>query len=178
MPQATQHVYSTTDPATLATYQRVTAERDEFSRTIRAAAVAVGGNGDIYGSPGTTGEPDRFVYLGIRDDRHVPAGWQATRNGKRLLPKPGRAGREARDWLNAHQPPDVLHALAVDHGLPRQTWDLRTEAILPVDLFERDGELWAVYPIEPGSEQDFHRHPCTWTRRDRADLPARECTHV
>ena len=65
-------VYSTTDPAALATYRRVTAERAAFADKILPAALTeLGSNGDIYGACGTTGEPDRFTAM-VQDGRIHP----------------------------------------------------------------------------------------------------------
>lgn len=173
-------VYSTTDPATLATYRRVTAARDSLSARLRGEIIKLGGNGDAYGKRGTTGEPDVFTSLGRRADGYVPAGWIATRDGKRIQPAPGRSGESAREWLAAHQPPDVLHALAEQHGLPRTVWvpiagrgrSAGTDDIIQVEVRASGDTLWAIYPIEPGGPQDFHGTPCTWTRRSFTDVPA------
>ena len=173
MPRARQYVYSTTDADTVALYRRLTAERAAHAAALRANVLQLGGSGDVYGSAGTTGEPDAIMFLRKRADGYVPPGWETTAAGTMLKPKTGKAGEQARAWLAEHQPPDVLHALA-ERGLPRTVWVYtgRDYDVITVEVFEDAGELWAVYPIEPGSEQDFHAQPCSWTRRSFVELPA------
>lgn len=167
----THYPYSTSDPETVATYHRVLTELGEFGERTRAACEAVGGNKGPLVNRGMWGRPDEIVALEPDGSGEIPDGWRMVRG--RLEPRRGKAGDGARQWLAAHQPPDLRHAL-VAHGLPRHATvpggdGLRLRLVAPV-LFEMDGTLWAGYAGKPGDSFLDKGDACTWTPRKLSEF--------
>jgi hypothetical protein len=166
----TEHAYSTSSPAALAAYRDVVAARDEFGPRVVADVEALGAGPGIYTHGGAIG-PEEITSLEQKGD-HVPDGWRVVRG--RLVPRRGRPGEVARQWLADHQVPDVRHVMT-GYGLPRATWvpsgdGLRYRIVGP-RLFEHEGTLWACYEGEPGTSQSgFDRERCTWTPRKLSEF--------
>lgn len=165
----TEHAYSTDNPEALAAFRDTAAAMRDYLPRLRADIAALGATNPLVYS-GFGGSPDELVALEPNDTGHIPDGWRIVRG--RLVPRRGKPGEPARQWLAAHQPPDVRHALTF-HGLPRCTSIASGSGFRMGEptLFEHDGVLWACYPGKPG-EGIFDDQPCTWTPRRLSEFHA------
>lgn len=154
----TEHVYSTSDPTIVAAYRDTRAAFNDMGRQCREDAEKLGKNkGALIVQDRISGP--RVVGLAADDPADPPAGWRYSKGEGNLVPRRGKPGEVARQWLDAHQPPDLRKTLE-GHGLPRfcdsgtdLRWFLATPGVL-----EHDGTVWAMYPAEPDGE-------CSWERR-------------
>lgn len=169
----TEYAFSTDNPAALAAWHDSRAARRVFTERITADTVALGGNKGALVRSGIWGSRDELVGLAPDGSGVIPDGWRIVRD--RLEPRRGKAGAGAREWLAAHQPPDVRHAL-VEHGLPRHSTlsdrDSGSFRLSSPALFEHDGALWACYEGKPGDHVRSDGTECTWTPRKLSEFHA------
>lgn len=161
----TEHVYATNDTATVAVYRETVAAFNEMGRKAGEDAEALGKNKGALIRNHRVSAPE-VVGLGADDPTDPPAGWRYSKAEECLVPRRGQAGEPARQWLDAHQPPD-LRAVLEQHGLPRTCKpgeDFRFFLSTP-GVFEHDGTVWALYPAAPDGE-------CAWTPRKLSEWHA------
>lgn len=161
----TEHVYSTSDPATLAAFNAAADAFSDCGRRASEDAEKLGKNkGALIVRDRISGP--RVVGLDADDPTDPPEGWRYSKGDDHLVPRRGKPGEPARQWLDAHQPPDVRKVLE-EHGLPRfckSDKDLRFFLATP-GLIEHDGTVWAMYPAEPDGV-------CTWEPRKVSEFHA------
>ncbi|WBB94247.1 hypothetical protein [Verrucosispora sp. WMMC514] len=114
---STERAYSTSDPATVAAFR---AWEEEYNATSRRGWTSAGELGNNRGPLVVAGRASapRVVGLAADDPTNPPPGWRYSKRDEHLVPRNGRVGEPARQWLEAHQPPD-LRAILEAHGLPR-----------------------------------------------------------
>jgi hypothetical protein len=159
-----EHAFSTSDPAIVAAFRETVAGGTAAMDRAVADAKTVGKNKGLMVT--------RSVFAGIQivglapdDPTDPPDGWRAVRG--QLEPRRGKPGDGARQWLAAHQPPD-LRGVLEKHGLPRHTrMDLEgsDRAMRTPRIFEHDGNVWALYRGAPEGD-------CTWTPRKISEFHA------
>lgn len=161
----TEHVYATSDATIVTAYRDTAAAFNEMGRKAREDAAALGKNQGALIRNHRTSRPE-VVGLAALDPADPPAGWRYSKAEECLVPRRGKAGESARQWLDAHQPPD-LRAVLEQHGLPRVCQpgpDFRFFLATP-GLLEHDDMVWAMYPAAPDGE-------CTWERRKVSEFHA------
>lgn len=154
----TEHVYSTSNPTIVAAYRDTADAYNTMGRKAREDAEKLGKNKGALIVKSRTSGPS-VVGLGADDPTNPPEGWRYSKTEEHLVPRRGKPGESARQWLEAHQPPDLREVLE-GHGLPRfcaHGEDLRWFLATPGLMFH-DGTVWAMYPTEPDGD-------CTWERR-------------
>lgn len=153
-----EHVYSTNAPTIVAAYQATADEYNSMGRKAREDAESLGKNkGALIVNDRVSGP--RVIGLDADDPTDPPQGWRYSKADGHLVPRRGKPGEPARQWLEAHQPPD-LRAVLEGHGLPRfckHGEDLRWFLATPGLMFH-DGAVWARYPTVPNGD-------CTWEQR-------------
>ncbi|MDM4721122.1 hypothetical protein QTQ03_16515 [Micromonospora sp. WMMA1363] len=154
----TARVYSTTDPTIVTAYRATAAAFAEVGRRAREDAAALGNNTGPLIVNSRVSAPE-VVGLATDTPDAPPAGWRYSKTDEHLVPRRGKPGEAARQWLADHQPPDMRAVMEL-HGLPRTAkpgddfrWFLATPG-----LFEHDGTVWAMYLNEPDGD-------CRWERR-------------
>ncbi|MCG5464173.1 hypothetical protein MED01_002338 [Micromonospora sp. MED01] len=161
----TEHVYSTSDPDVVTAYTETARNFDDMGRRAREDAEKLGNNKGALIVNRRTSAPE-VVGLSADDPEKPPQGWRYSKTEGHLVPRRGKPGDPARQWLEAHQPPD-MRAVMEANGLPRfckHGEDLRWFLATP-GLFEHDGTVWAMYPTEPDGD-------CTWDRRKLSEWHA------
>lgn len=156
-----EHVYSTSDPAVVAAFKSTAEAFRDGGRRAREDAEKLGKNKGALMISGPLGKP-RAVGLEPDDPADPPQGWQYIKSRGRLEPCRGKAGEAARNWLDAHQPPD-LRGVMGEHGLP--AYYRRGHIIGAPALFEHDGTVWALFGGEPQGS-------CSWERRKLSEFYA------
>ncbi|MER7331612.1 MULTISPECIES: hypothetical protein [unclassified Micromonospora] len=157
----TEHVYSTSDPTTVAAFKAAADAFRDGGRRAREDAEKLGKNKGALMISGPIGKP-RLVGLEPDDPTDPPQGWQYIKSRERLEPRRGRAGDAARHWMDAHQPPD-LRGVMGEHGLP--AYYRRENIIGAPELFEHGGTLWALFKGEPQGS-------CSWEPRKLSEFYA------
>lgn len=165
----TQTAYSSDNPEHVVTYRTAIAQA-EHARTRLAAdmlALNVGTTCNLSGGPLSNGEHYTITALTPNGD-HIPTGWRINADGI-LVPRRGRPGEPARQWLDNHLIPNPIAVLRRT-GLARAAWIPGNGfgyRVIPPTVFEHDNTLWALYQGEPGqSGAGFDNgDTCTWTRR-------------
>jgi hypothetical protein len=167
-----EYAYSTGDPAALAAYRETREAVQRFAEALKVDCEALGGNDGAYVRFGVWGGRNKIFGLIPDGSGTIPDGWRLVRD--QLEPRRGKPGEAAREWLDAHQPPDVRHAMT-GHGLPRHSSvPSGTGGYLmksPV-LFEHDDTLWACYEGKPGDRITSTEAGCTWTPRKLSEFHA------
>ncbi|WP_431728637.1 hypothetical protein [Verrucosispora sp. TAA-831] len=161
-----ERAYSTSDPATVAAYR---AAADGFQNTARRAqedSEALGKNkGALIRRHPLFGA--EVIGLAADDPTDPPQGWRYLKSVEHLVPRRGKAGDPAREWLEEHQPPK-LRAVMEQHGLPRTSRSDPNSTryrIMSPALFDHDGTVWALYRGVIDGE-------CTWTPRKLSEYHA------
>lgn len=168
----TEHAYSTDNPETVAAYLKAVADYRGYADRMLADMDALGAGPGVRISRGMFGSRDQLFALDQKGD-HIPDGWRIVRG--HLVPRRGKPGGAARQWLADHQPVDI-RAVMTGHGLPRSAWIPGSDSgyrVVSPTLFEHDGTLWACYEGEPGKgDSSFDSTPCTWTPRKLSEFYA------
>lgn len=168
--------YSTADPVIVGVFLASQAAAAAFTRRLIDDALAIGRNSGPLRSRWQT------FGLAVDDRNHPPQGWTYSKAKRRLIPRRGQDGAQARAWLNDHQPTTAqdTRALMRGHGLPCS--DLmgpahprRRRTRMPT-LFHHDGTLWAAYQGTPGHWASGPAEP-TWTPRPLAEYHAAREAH-
>lgn len=141
-------------------------------------ALAVYGKGALR-TGGVFGEPPTTIGLAVDDPDDPPEGWVYAKGRDQLVPRRGRAGHSAREWLKAHQPKASARVVMEEHGLPFNdllgpkpgTADARLFNC-PV-VFHHAGTIWACYRGRPGRWSVGPSDPDpTWTERKLSEYHA------
>lgn len=147
--------YTTDDRVTVAAFVAAVQTHREFVIGLEAAAAALGknkgplGSTDVFGKRETTAlQPD--------DPDDPPQGWKYSSKLEVLVPRRGKAGDVARQWLADHQPTVSLRTVMDEHGLPYNDLigscpdkgGVKRHWSVP-DIFHQDGALWALYQGTP-----------------------------
>jgi hypothetical protein len=158
----TGYAYTTSDPKTVDAYRAAYFAREDANERLLLGKAMLGCDA-AYGIAGTTGQPHRITAFSLPRNGQVPAGWELAGDA-RIRPQKGKTGAAARAWLADHHPGDLRYVME-QHGLPRNVWlpGRGDRLIVEPELVIYDNALWALYPIEPGVEPDFHSTKCTWT---------------
>lgn len=161
----THTAYSTSDPTIVAAYNTTADAFNDMGRRCREDAEKLGKNkGALIVRDRISGP--RVVGLGADDPTDPPEGWRFSKRDDHLVPRRGKPGESARQWLDAHQPPDLRKVLEA-HGLPRysKTGENLENFLGTPGLLVHDGTVWALYRGEPDGE-------CTWTPRRVSEFHA------
>lgn len=166
----TQTAYSTDNPEHVVAYRTAVAQAEHARKRLAADMIAlnVGTTCNLVGGPLTDGERFKITALEPNSDGHIPDGWRLNSDSM-LVPRRGRPGESARQWLADHT---VTNPIAVlrSTGLARAAWipggNFGYRVVPPV-VFEHDNTLWALYKGKPGeSGSGFDNgDTCTWTPR-------------
>lgn len=166
----TEYAYSTDNPETVAAFREVRSDLKTYLPRLRADLAALGGVGNPLVRNGIWGSRDELVGLEPDGSGTIPDGWRLVRG--RLEPRRGKPGASAREWLAAHQPPDMRHTMAA-HGLPRNSavpTNSGSYRMVTPALFEHKDTLWACYEGKPGDLMDSKEQDCTWTPRKLSEF--------
>lgn len=152
---AEPRAFATTNPVTVAAFLAACDAEREFARSVVESAAAIGRNKGPLRSSGVFGEPPETIGLAEDDPQDPPDGWIYSKSQEHLVPRRGKAGDPAREWLKAHQPIASARKVTEEHGLPFN--DLLGHADngitrlfnVPI-VFHHDGTLWALYRGTPG----------------------------
>lgn len=168
--------FSTSNPVTVAAFRAACDAERETSRTIVAAAEALGKNkGAMHTGLVFNGIPE---IVGLEPDNpdDPPEGWRFTKSAGHLVPRQGKAGDEAREWLASHQPKVGARRVLAEHGLPLNDLLGHTDGgitrkfNLPL-IFEHDSTVWALYRGRPGRWAGGEIEP-TWDERKLSEFYA------
>ena len=160
-----EHAYSTSDPTVVTAYRAACDGYRDMSRRTSEDAETLGNNRGALISSNVFAGP-HIVGLAADDPASPPAGWVYSKRNNCLVPQRGKTGDAARQWIDAHQPPDVREVLA-GHGLPRMSQYTRGDTYVRAlpELFEHGGTLWARYRGDVDGV-------CTWERRRLSEFHA------
>lgn len=164
----TEQAFSTSKPETVIAFLVAEAAGIGTVRAIVESAAALGKNKGALRSSGMFGTT---ATVGLKPDdiADPPDGWIYSKSKDMLVPRRGKAGNPAREWLDANQPAVNVRAVLHDHhGLPYHDLlgevDQINRRFNVPQIFHHDGTLWALYQGTPGFWAGGAIEP-TWTRR-------------
>lgn len=160
-----QYAFRTDDPAALAAYRQARQARSAAADAVVAEAEALGKNNGPAIRGGIFGSGDQIVGLFAADPDDPPVGWVYRKGRELLLPRKGRPGQPAVDFLERHKDiggdPQVAlqeHGLAAHSTLPSGFG----YAIRRPTVFEHAGALYAKYTGEIKGVLGATEEGCTW----------------
>lgn len=150
-------VYSTSNPVTAAAFLAACDAERAFAQSVVESAAAIGKNKGALRTSGVFGEPPSTIGLAVDDPDDPPEGWVYSKTREQLVPRRGRAGNCAREWIAAHQPKASARVVMEEHGLPfndllgakADHGAVNRQFNVPV-IFHHDGTVWAHYRGTPG----------------------------
>lgn len=171
-------VFSTSDPVTVAAFLSACDEERAFAARVVESAAAIGKNKGALRGSGVFGQPPETTGLAADDPNDPPEGWVYSKGREHLIPRRGKAGDPAREWLAASQPRVSARVVLAEHGLPfndlfgakADLGALTTRFNVPV-VFHHDGTVWAHYRGTPGLWAGGPSEP-TWDERRLSEYHA------
>jgi hypothetical protein len=162
-----EYAFRTDDPAVVAAYQQAQQARLQAGEALVAEAEEIGNNKGPAVSRGVFGCGDEVVGLFADNSEDPPAGWIYRKGRGCLVPRTGKAGDVAREFLDRHREigtdPRVTlakHGLPFDSRVPMD--DGRISLRKPV-VFEHDGALYAKFSGDPRTDPlSGQDRGCTW----------------
>lgn len=146
-----EYAFRTDDPVVLDAYRQARQQRIAAGKAMIDEAEQLGKNKGPAVRGGIFGLGDELVGLFADDPADPPQGWHYLKGRDLLLPRRGRAGDEAREFLERHKKIGVDPRVVLsEHGLP-------TESAVPTSggyslrkpvVFEHEGALYAKYTGE------------------------------
>lgn len=162
-----EYAFRTDHPDILAAYHAAQDERQAAGEALENEAEQIGKNKGPAVLGGIFGCGDEVVGLFADNPADPPAGWIYRKGRNLLLPRPGKPGDPAREFLERHRKiggdPRVVLA---EHGLPHSSEvpmaDGRISVRKPV-VFEHQGALYAKFSGDPRTDLLSDRErSCTW----------------
>lgn len=138
--------YKTSDPAIVAAWKATAEPIKETGNRAVSEAEAIGKNKGLMIQRSL--DEQRFVGLAPIDPQDPPEGWRLVRG--QFEPRRGRAGDDARAWLESVQMPS-MRAVMNDHGLPKLVFG--NGRMATPGMFLHDDTIWASYSVAPADDE-------------------------